>query len=161
MQALEDVCRHLGAVGWLLSVAANAADTTEDDTQHQQQRISKFATGLAAHEEHRHLAGGEALAARMTPALRETVAAKLANAPTQVGGLTVKDVNMTDGVKLIFDDQTWLLFRLSGTEPVARVSEPCRPAATRPWRACHSRRFAGHQRRRREPRLLLNAPRRG
>ena len=32
------------------------------------------------------------------------------------------------GTLLIFDDQTWLLFRLSGTEPVARVyAEACSP----------------------------------
>jgi len=31
-------------------------------------------------------------------------------------------------VKLIFDDSTWLLFRLSGTEPVARIyAEACTP----------------------------------
>jgi phosphoglucomutase len=37
-------------------------------------------------------------------------------------------VNKTDGVKLIFDDSTWLLFRLSGTEPVARIyAEACTP----------------------------------
>ena len=61
-------------------------------------------------------------------ASERTVAAKLANAPSQVGGLTVKDVNMTDGVKLIFDRQTWLLFRVSGTEPVAQIyAEACSP----------------------------------
>ena len=65
---------------------------------------------------------------KLTPSLRETVAAKLANPPAEVGGLTVKDVNMTDGVKLIFDRQTWLLFRVSGTEPVARIyAEACSP----------------------------------
>ena len=44
------------------------------------------------------------------------------------GVVEAVDVNTTDGVKLIFDDQTWLLFRLSGTEPVARVyAEACSP----------------------------------
>ena len=42
--------------------------------------------------------------------------------------MEVRDVNTTDGVKLMFDDRTWLLFRLSGTEPVARVyAEACSP----------------------------------
>ena len=65
---------------------------------------------------------------KLTPQLKESLAAKLANPPDQVDGLTVKDVNTTDGVKLIFNDQKWLLFRLSGTEPVARVyAEACSP----------------------------------
>ena len=65
---------------------------------------------------------------KLTPQLKETLATKLANAPQQLDGLTVKDVNTTDGVKLIFDNQTWILFRLSGTEPVARVyAEACSP----------------------------------
>jgi phosphoglucomutase len=65
---------------------------------------------------------------KLTPQLKETLARKLANPPAQLDGLRVKDVNTTDGVKLIFDDQTWLLFRLSGTEPVARIyAEACSP----------------------------------
>lgn len=65
---------------------------------------------------------------RLTPQLKETLSAKLANPPPQINGLKVRDINTTDGVKLIFDDQTWLLFRLSGTEPVARVyAEACSP----------------------------------
>ena len=65
---------------------------------------------------------------KLTPALRQTVAAKLANPPEALDGRVVKDVNTTDGVKLIFDQQTWLLFRVSGTEPVARIyAEACSP----------------------------------
>ena len=65
---------------------------------------------------------------KLTPQLKESLAAKLANPPKSIDGLTVKDVNTTDGVKLIFDEQTWLLFRLSGTEPVARIyAEACSP----------------------------------
>jgi alpha-D-glucose phosphate-specific phosphoglucomutase len=58
---------------------------------------------------------------KLTPQLKESLASRLANPPKQIDGLEVREVNKTDGVKLIFDDQTWLLFRLSGTEPVARV----------------------------------------
>jgi alpha-D-glucose phosphate-specific phosphoglucomutase len=58
---------------------------------------------------------------KLTPQLKESLASKLANPPKQLDGLDVREVNKTDGVKLIFDDHTWLLFRLSGTEPVARV----------------------------------------
>jgi phosphoglucomutase len=65
---------------------------------------------------------------KLTPQLKESLASKLANPPKQIDGLEVRDVNTTDGVKLIFDKQTWLLFRLSGTEPVARVyAEACSP----------------------------------
>src|SRR6266852_3489445 len=65
---------------------------------------------------------------KLTPQLKESLAQKLANPPSQMDGLTVRSVNKTDGVKLIFNDQTWLLFRLSGTEPVARVyAEACSP----------------------------------
>lgn len=65
---------------------------------------------------------------KLTPQLKESLAAKLANPPKQLDGYTVKEVNTTDGVKLIMNEQTWLLFRLSGTEPVARVyAEACSP----------------------------------
>src|SRR6266480_2626975 len=65
---------------------------------------------------------------KLTPQLKESLASKLANPPKTLEGLKVREVNTTDGVKLIFDDQTWLLFRLSGTEPVARVyAEACSP----------------------------------
>ncbi|MFL6245544.1 MAG: phosphoglucomutase/phosphomannomutase family protein [Thermoanaerobaculia bacterium] len=58
---------------------------------------------------------------KVTAQLKESLASKLDNPPTELDGLRVRDVNTTDGVKLIFDEQTWLLFRLSGTEPVARL----------------------------------------
>lgn len=65
---------------------------------------------------------------KLTPQLKESLAAKLANPPDSLNGYKVREVNKTDGVKLILDDQTWLLFRLSGTEPVARLyAEACGP----------------------------------
>jgi phosphoglucomutase len=65
---------------------------------------------------------------KLTAHIRDTVAAKLANPPAQLGGMEVRAVNTIDGVKMIFDHQTWLLFRLSGTEPVARLyAEACSP----------------------------------
>jgi phosphoglucomutase len=65
---------------------------------------------------------------KLTPALRDSLAKKLADPPDHVDALAVRDINTTDGVKLIFNEQTWLLFRLSGTEPVARVYvEACSP----------------------------------
>ena len=41
--------------------------------------------------------------------------------PKVVGGHRVKDVKTDDGVKLVLDDDSWLLFRLSGTEPILRI----------------------------------------
>jgi phosphoglucomutase len=65
---------------------------------------------------------------KLTPQLKESLANKLANPPKQINSLEVRNVNTTDGVKLLFDQKSWLLFRLSGTEPVARVyAEACSP----------------------------------
>lgn len=65
---------------------------------------------------------------KLTPALKESLASKLANPPKSIGSFEVRRVNTTDGVKLIFDNHAWLLFRLSGTEPVARIyAEACTP----------------------------------
>jgi phosphoglucomutase len=65
---------------------------------------------------------------KLTPQIKDSLAAKLANPPKHVDSLEVRDVNTTDGVKLIFTDDSWLLFRLSGTEPVARLyAEACSP----------------------------------
>jgi phosphoglucomutase len=58
---------------------------------------------------------------KLTPQLKESLANRLADPPRQIDRFEVRDVNTTDGVKLIFDERTWLLFRLSGTEPMARV----------------------------------------
>jgi phosphomannomutase len=41
--------------------------------------------------------------------------------PSEFAGCKVKDVQTIDGVKLVFQDESWLLFRQSGTEPVLRI----------------------------------------
>lgn len=41
--------------------------------------------------------------------------------PKDLASFHVKNVETTDGAKLIFDDESWLLFRQSGTEPVLRL----------------------------------------
>jgi phosphomannomutase len=43
------------------------------------------------------------------------------NPPGEVGGYAVTATQTLDGAKLIFGDESWLLFRQSGTEPVLRV----------------------------------------
>ena len=41
--------------------------------------------------------------------------------PTEFSGFQVANVQTMDGTKLVFDDESWLLFRQSGTEPVLRI----------------------------------------
>ncbi len=42
-------------------------------------------------------------------------------APAEIGGLKVVEISRRDGVKYILADDSWLLIRPSGTEPVLRV----------------------------------------
>jgi phosphomannomutase len=42
-------------------------------------------------------------------------------APAAIGGVAVSQVNTLDGVKYLLADESWLLIRPSGTEPVLRV----------------------------------------
>ena len=42
-------------------------------------------------------------------------------APVEIGGEKVAEISNTDGVKYIMEDDSWLLIRPSGTEPVLRV----------------------------------------
>jgi len=41
--------------------------------------------------------------------------------PETIAGIPVAQVNVLDGVKLIGRDESWLLFRRSGTEPIVRI----------------------------------------
>jgi phosphomannomutase len=43
------------------------------------------------------------------------------NTPDKFAGHKVVDLAALDGTKLIFDDESWILFRQSGTEPVLRI----------------------------------------
>lgn len=43
------------------------------------------------------------------------------DAPVEIGGEKLTDITSVDGVKYIFADDSWLLVRPSGTEPVLRV----------------------------------------
>jgi phosphoglucomutase len=58
---------------------------------------------------------------RLSPALAESIADKLASPPDRLAGKTVRECVTTDGVKLLLEDGAWILFRKSGTEPVVRV----------------------------------------
>ncbi len=52
---------------------------------------------------------------------RETLENLKENPPDRWNSLKVKKVLTIDGLKLIFEDDSWILFRPSGTEPVFRV----------------------------------------
>jgi phosphomannomutase len=43
------------------------------------------------------------------------------HAPAEIGGEKVSEISQSDGVKYIMADDSWLLIRPSGTEPVLRV----------------------------------------
>ena len=42
-------------------------------------------------------------------------------APKEIGGEKITEISTLDGVKYILADDSWLLIRPSGTEPVLRV----------------------------------------
>lgn len=63
----------------------------------------------------------ERVGIKLTPEVKARLQARLAaDAPDKIGERRVASVNRTDGVKYIFDDGSWLLLRMSGTEPVVR-----------------------------------------
>ncbi|MFB3126202.1 MAG: phosphoglucomutase/phosphomannomutase family protein, partial [Candidatus Acidiferrales bacterium] len=51
---------------------------------------------------------------------RARVAARIKKTPAKFDGRRVARVDRTDGLKLLFEDDSWVLLRLSGTEPVVR-----------------------------------------
>ncbi len=51
----------------------------------------------------------------------ELIQRLIATAPTRLADHEVVGLNARDGVKYVLDDQSWLLIRPSGTEPVLRV----------------------------------------
>jgi alpha-D-glucose phosphate-specific phosphoglucomutase len=56
------------------------------------------------------------------PVVKAEMVARLANeAPADIGGQTVYAVDTRDGIKYRLADESWLLIRPSGTEPVLRV----------------------------------------
>lgn len=56
------------------------------------------------------------------PVAKEKMAQKLeAEAPIEIGEVKVKETCSFDGVKYLLEDDSWLLIRPSGTEPVLRV----------------------------------------
>jgi phosphoglucomutase len=57
----------------------------------------------------------------LTREVKEKFTGKLQVEPQEFFGRRVRNVVRTDGLKLVFDDGSWVCYRLSGTEPVVRV----------------------------------------
>ncbi len=56
------------------------------------------------------------------PIVKDQMVKQLAeDAPSLIGGVEISSVNTMDGVKYLLADDSWLLIRPSGTEPVLRV----------------------------------------
>jgi phosphoglucomutase len=66
---------------------------------------------------------------RLTPEVQAKFTEKLRTDPKEFSGRKVSEVVRTDGLKLIFDDLSWVCYRLSGTEPVVRVYSEARDEA--------------------------------
>ncbi len=58
---------------------------------------------------------------RLSPDVAARLAERLSAMPDEIAGRKIKSVNRLDGVKFIFGDDSWMLMRPSGTEPVVRI----------------------------------------
>ena len=67
-----------------------------------------------------HLESGRT-GVQLTPELMPVLQEKLKEEPTSIGGRKVKSFDRIDGLKIIFEDDSWLLVRPSGTEPLVRI----------------------------------------
>ncbi len=63
---------------------------------------------------------------RLTPEVKEKFTEKLRRDPPEFNGSKVASAVRTDGLKLLFDNGSWVCYRLSGTEPVVRVYSEAR-----------------------------------
>jgi len=59
---------------------------------------------------------------RVEPRDVDRLAERLRKPPGNVAGLAVIEVKQLDGVKLLLEDGSWLLIRVSDAEPVVRLS---------------------------------------
>jgi alpha-D-glucose phosphate-specific phosphoglucomutase len=57
----------------------------------------------------------------LTAEAKDKFTEKLKTDPKELAGRKVANIVRTDGLKLIFDDGSWVCYRLSGTEPVVRA----------------------------------------
>lgn len=57
----------------------------------------------------------------LNDAIKDGLRRKLSEPRESFAGIKVSSIDRTDGVKYLLEDGSWLLLRLSGTEPVARL----------------------------------------
>jgi phosphomannomutase len=57
----------------------------------------------------------------LTERTRDIYEQRLAQSWTEINGFKVKDVDLRDGLKLIFEGGGWILVRIAGTEPKIRL----------------------------------------
>jgi phosphoglucomutase len=69
---------------------------------------------------------------RLTDEVKTKFTEKIKEDPKELAGRPVKQVVRTDGLKLVFEDGSWVCYRLSGTEPVVRVYTETRTEADSP-----------------------------
>jgi phosphoglucomutase len=62
----------------------------------------------------------------LTPEVKEKFTEKLRFDPQEFCGRGVSEEVRKDGLKLVFEDGSWVCHRLSGTEPVVRVYSAAR-----------------------------------
>jgi phosphoglucomutase len=58
---------------------------------------------------------------KLTPDVSAKLKEKLAQEPSDIGGRKVEKIDRIDGVKFLFGNDTWMLMRPSGTEPLVRI----------------------------------------
>jgi phosphoglucomutase len=63
---------------------------------------------------------------RLTAEVKDKFTGKLRSDPREFCGHRVSEVVRKDGLKLVFEDGSWVCYRLSGTEPVVRVYSEAR-----------------------------------
>ena len=63
---------------------------------------------------------------RLTGDAKGKFTEKIKSDPRELGGRKVSRVVRTDGLKLVFEDGSWVCYRLSGTEPVVRIYSEAR-----------------------------------
>ncbi len=63
---------------------------------------------------------------RLTAEVKQKFTQKLQSEPRELFGRKIAAVNRADGLKLIFADDSWVCYRLSGTEPVVRLYSEAR-----------------------------------
>jgi phosphomannomutase len=57
----------------------------------------------------------------LTPEVKDKFTGKLQSEPREFFGRKAAELVCKDGLKLVFDNGSWICYRVSGTEPVVRV----------------------------------------